>query len=62
MGFLDQAKMAAQMMKDMDPSKMKDMMDQANEQIRKVVQEEIKKQGLMTRVEVEQMILELKSA
>ena len=68
MGFFDQAKLAANMMKNMDPSQMKELMEQAresqkmlDEQIRRVVAEEIKKQGLMTRRDVEEMLRRLSS-
>ena len=67
MGFFDQAKLAANMMKNMDPSQMKELMEQAkesqkmlDEQIRKIVHEEIRNQGLMTRKEVEEMIRNMK--
>ena len=67
MGFFDQAKLAANMMKNMDPSQMKELMEQAkehqkmmDEQIRRLVKEEIASQGLMTRKEVEEMIRNIK--
>ena len=63
MGLFDQAKLAANMMKNMDPSQMKELVEQAKEsqkmldgQIRKIVQEEIKNAGLITRKEVEEML------
>lgn len=63
MGFFDQAKMAANMMKGMDPSQMKEMIAQAreaqkmlDEQIRRAVEEEIKKRDLVSRQEVEEML------
>lgn len=63
MGIFDQAKMAASLMRNMDPSQMKEMMAQAKEaqkmmeeQIRRIVDEEIKKRGLVTKEEVEEML------
>jgi len=63
MGFFDQAKMAAGMMKNMDPSQMKEMIAQAKEaqkmleeQIQRIVEEEIKKRDLVSRAEVEEMM------
>lgn len=68
MGFFDQAKMAASMMKNMDPSQMKEMMEQAREaqkmleeQIKRAVEEEITRRDLIGRGEVEQMIKDLRS-
>ena len=67
MGFFDQAKLAANMMKNMDPSQMKELMEQAkehqkmmDEQIRRLVKEEITSQGLMNRKDVEEMIRNMK--
>ncbi|MBI3335460.1 MAG: hypothetical protein HY001_03090 [Candidatus Portnoybacteria bacterium] len=68
MGFFDQAKLAANLMKNMDPSQMKEMLSQAKEaqkmmeeQIRKVVDEEIAKRNLVSREEVEAIIREINS-
>ncbi|MDP2676822.1 MAG: hypothetical protein Q8O83_04010 [bacterium] len=50
MGLFDQAKLAANMMKNMDPSQMKELLEQAKEsqklleeQIKKIIDEEVKK-------------------
>lgn len=63
MGLFDQAKVAANIMKNMDPSQMKEMMAQAKdaqkmleEQIKRIVEEEIKKRNLVSREEVEEII------
>lgn len=68
MGFFDQAKMAASMMKNMDPSQMKEMVAQAREaqkmleeQIKRAVEEEITRRDLISRSEVKQMIDDLGS-
>ncbi|MFH1188433.1 MAG: hypothetical protein V1652_01140 [bacterium] len=67
MGILNQFKGAADMMKNMDPQQMREMMAQAKEaqkmldaQIKKAVEEEIKKRGLVSREEVAEMIRESK--
>lgn len=63
MGFFDQAKMAAEIMKGMSPSEIQDMMKHArdakktlDEQIQRAIREEILKQHLVSRGEVEEMI------
>lgn len=50
MGFFDQAKMLSSLMKNMDPSQMKDLMEQAKQSqkmmedmVRKIVKEELDK-------------------
>ncbi len=63
MGMFDQMKMASEMMKNMDPAQLKELMDQAQksqgviaDNIRKIVDEEITKRGLISRDEVEKML------
>ena len=63
MGLFDQFKMASDMMKNMSPYQIKELMEQAKEsqkmmsdQIQKIVDEEIKKRNLISREEVEQML------
>ena len=63
MGMFDQMKMATEMMKNMDPAQMKELMEQAQksqgviaDNIRKIVDEEITKRGLVSRAEVEKML------
>lgn len=63
MGMFDQMKMAQQMMKNMSPSEIKEMMEQAkesqkmlNDQITKAVEAEIERRGLISRDEVQRMI------
>ncbi|PIR69250.1 MAG: hypothetical protein COU47_04095 [Candidatus Niyogibacteria bacterium CG10_big_fil_rev_8_21_14_0_10_46_36] len=63
MGIFDQAKLAADMMKNMDPSQMKELLAQAQEgqraleeQIKKLIDEEVKKRNLVSREEVEHII------
>jgi len=65
MGIFDQMKMAGDMMKNMDPSQMKELVAQAKEsqkmledQIKKIVNEEIKNRGLVSKEEVEKIIQE----
>ncbi len=62
MGLLDQFKMASDMMKNMSPEQISDLMKQAEQSktmledaVRKVLGEETKKRGLVTRVEVGEM-------
>jgi hypothetical protein len=62
MGMFDQFKMASEMMKNMNPDQLNDLMKQAGNMkkemedvVRKVVDEEIKKRGLLTREEAEKM-------
>jgi len=69
MGILDQAKLAANLMKNMNPSQMKELMEQAKEsqkmmeeQIRRVVDEEIKKRNLVSREEVKGIVENVKNA
>ncbi len=59
MGIFDQFKAASDMLKGMSPEQIKNLMEQAKEQktlmedtIRKSVEEEIKKRGLISRDEV----------
>lgn len=61
--MFDQMKMASEMMKNMDPAQLKELMEQAQksqgaiaDNIRKIVDEEIAKRGLVSRAEVEKMI------
>ena len=61
--MLDQFKMAADMMKGMSPEQIKQLMEQAknsqqmiDDQIRKVVDEEIKKRDLISRKEALEML------
>ena len=63
MGMFDQMKMAQQMMKNMSPGEIKEMMEQAKEsqkmlgdQIAKIVEQEIERCGLVSRDEVQRMI------
>ncbi|PIR04630.1 MAG: hypothetical protein COV57_03560 [Candidatus Liptonbacteria bacterium CG11_big_fil_rev_8_21_14_0_20_35_14] len=63
MGIFDQFKMAQNMMKNMSPEEIKQMMEQAKEsqkmldgQIRKIVEEEIKSRNLISKDEVERLI------
>ena len=63
MSFLNQMKLAQDMMKNMSPEQMQEMMKQAQdskqmlaEEIKKAVEEEIKNRGLVTKEEVEEMI------
>lgn len=61
--MFDQMKMAQQMMKNMSPGEIKEMMEQAKEsqkmlhdQIAKIVEQEIERRGLVNRDEVQRMI------
>lgn len=63
MGFFDQMKMAQEMMKNMSPEQIKQLAAQAqnaqqsmDEHIRVALDEEIKKRGLMTRADVDQLL------
>ncbi len=63
MSFLDQFKMASEMMKNMKPEELSKMMEQAKESkkmmeemVKKIVAEEIKARGLVSKEEVEKMI------
>ncbi len=63
MSFLDQFKMASEMMKNMKPEELSKMMEQAKESkhmmedmVKKIVAEEIKTRGLVSKEEVEKMI------
>lgn len=63
MSFLDQFKMASEMMKNMKPEELQNMMTQAQESkkmmedmVRKIVTEEITKRDLVSKEEVEKMI------
>lgn len=62
MGMFDQFKMASEMMKNMSPDQINELVKQAGsvqkqmeDVVRKVVDEEIKKRGLLTREEAENM-------
>ena len=61
--MLDQFKMASEMMKNMSPDQIQEMMKQAQESkkmiedvVRKVVAEEVEKRDLVSRAEVEKLI------
>ena len=61
--MFNKIKAASDMMKNIDPTKLKEMMDQAQEMkkmledtVRKIVDEEIKSRNLVSRDEVEKMI------
>ncbi|MDE2144714.1 MAG: hypothetical protein KGJ01_01965 [Patescibacteria group bacterium] len=63
--MFDQFKAAQNMMKNMSPDQLKDLMSQAkesqallNKEIEKVVEEEIEKRGLISREEVLRLIKE----
>ena len=63
MGMFDQFKMAADMMKGMSPDQIKQLMEQAKnsqkmleDQIKRVVDEEIKKRNLISREEVMRLL------
>ena len=63
MGMFDQFKMAADMMKGMSPDQIKQLMEQAKnsqkmleDQIKRVVDEEIKKRDLISREEVMRLL------
>ncbi|MDD4761694.1 MAG: hypothetical protein PHZ25_01575 [Candidatus Pacebacteria bacterium] len=63
MGIFDQFKMAGDLMKNMNPGQIKELMEQAKEsqkmldsQIRKIVEEEIKNRNLISKEEVEKII------
>ncbi|OGY58976.1 MAG: hypothetical protein A3H06_00960 [Candidatus Colwellbacteria bacterium RIFCSPLOWO2_12_FULL_44_13] len=65
MGMFDQFKAASEMMKGMSPEQIKELMDQAKgakdmmrEEIKKGVEEEIKKREFISREEVQKMIRE----
>lgn len=65
MGIFDQFKMASSMLKNMSPDQIQNLMEQAKEsqkmledQIKKVVDEEIRRRGLISKEEVERMIKE----
>lgn len=63
MGMFDNIKAAKEMMKNMDPNQMKDLMSQAQnykgqmeEMIKKAVADEIKRLDLVSRAEVQKMM------
>lgn len=63
MGFFDQMKMAQEMMKNLSPEQIRQLASQAqnaqqtmDEHIRAALDDEIKKRGLITRAEVEQLL------
>lgn len=64
MGLFDQTRIAANLMKNMSPSQMKELMEQAREsqnmmeqQISRIVQEEIQKRNLVSREELEAILV-----
>ena len=68
MGIFNQAKLAADVMKNMNPAQLKDFMQQAREsqkileeQIRRIVREEIEKYNLVGREAVEEMLKKFKN-
>lgn len=68
MGMFDQMKMASEMMKNMDPAQLNQLMEQAQKSqdviantIRKIVDEEISERGLISKKEVEQMLKNMHS-
>lgn len=63
MGMFDQFKMASDVMKNMSPDQISQLMKQAQDSkkmmedmVRKLVEEEISRRGLATRAEVESML------
>lgn len=65
MGMFDQLKVAQEMMKNMSPEQIKDLMEQAKasqgvlaDQIQTIVNQEIERRQLVSRTEVERMIQE----
>lgn len=67
MGIFDQVKLFGNLMKNIDPSQMKDVLSQAqemkkmlDERIKQGIEEEIKKRELISRKEVEEMIKRIK--
>jgi sialic acid synthase SpsE len=65
MGMFDQFKAAQNMMKNMSPDQIRELMEQAkesqamlNKEIKKVVEEEIERRGLVNREEVLRLIKE----
>ncbi|MFH0891073.1 MAG: hypothetical protein V1856_03505 [Candidatus Liptonbacteria bacterium] len=63
MGIFDQFKMASEMMKNMSPDQISQLMKQAQdsknileETVRRVVEEEIRKRDLISRAEAEAML------
>lgn len=68
MGIFDQAKLAANLMKNMNPLQMKEMMADAKNaqkmmegEIRRIVEEEIEKRNLVSREEIEEMIRKIQN-
>jgi hypothetical protein len=68
MGMLDQFKAASEMMKNMDPDQLKDLMKQAEasksameDMVKKIIADEVKAGRLVTRDEVERLIRDSKS-
>ncbi|MBS3903145.1 MAG: hypothetical protein KGZ30_02080 [Anaplasmataceae bacterium] len=69
MGMFDQFKAASEMMKNMDPNQLKDLMKQAEaskkmmeDMVRQVIADEVKSGRLVTRDEVERLIREAKNS
>lgn len=65
MGIFNQMKVASDMLKGMSPEQIQQLMEQAKEsqkmlgdQIKKILDEEIRNRGLVSREEVERMIRE----
>ncbi len=63
MGMFDQLKVAGEMMKNMGPDQMKQLMEQAKETqkmledtVRKIVDEEIRKRDLISREEIKNIL------
>lgn len=63
MGFFDDAKLAADLMKNINPSEMKELMARVKDgqkalegSVKKIIDEEIKKRGLVSREEVMKII------
>lgn len=63
--MFDQFKMAADLMKNMSPEEMKKLIEQAREsqklleqQVRSIINQEIKERGLVSKEEVERLIQE----
>ena len=68
MGMLDQFKAASEMMKNMDPDQLKDLMKQAEasksameDMVKKIIADEVKAGRLVARDEVERLIRDSKS-
>jgi len=69
MGMLDNMRAASEMMKNMSPEQMKDLMKQAEaskkmmeDMVRQIIADEVKSGRLVTRDEVERLIREAKNS